>query len=290
LAIIYEHYVIAGIALLLILAAGILFKMVMSPELQYHSFAYRVKAKLVFWLGDIRRLDSFPWVTWASHGNYGVDLSDVREAARMCRPGDVGLHRDSWFLSNVGIPGAFKHAWIVVEDDMCVEAISEGVVKRDLMYPLLTDYAVVLRPYKMQPNKVRQAVERANGIVGCEYDANFNFDLETENEQCDDGCESHEHDGHEDYCSNLKCGAFHGAFSCTETVGYAYFPFRKELGLFRTVHAGREAIVADDYLKMRFEIVWVSPSVTLEWAKSAGLHEEGRVMIEDFIYRKTHRA
>jgi hypothetical protein len=54
------------------------------------------------------------------------------------------------------------------------------------------------------------------------------------------------------------------------------------LGIFRTVHAGREAVVADDFLSMNFEIAWVSPSVTVEWARAARLHEHGVEKIREY--------
>jgi hypothetical protein len=258
-------------------------RIIFSPELRYHSIIYKLKAKLVFSIGSIKRLQSFPYVTWGPHNDVcGVNLADARTASKLCRPGDVGLHKDMGFMSNLAIPGAFKHAWIVVEDDKCVEAVSEGVLKRDLLYPLITDYAVILRPIGLTKTQVGEAISRANAIVGSQYDANFRFDFEeTETgapiERGVDACR---------YCSNIHSGGYHGAFSCTETVGFSYFPFRDKLNLFRTLHAGREAIVADDFLRMNFQVVWLSPSVTPEWAEGTGLHEAGRVKIKTFLESK----
>lgn len=259
---------------LVVFSLGFFYVILTSPELQYHSFWYRLKAKIVFWLGDIRRLHSFPWVTWDVH-SHKVNLTDARRGASLCEPGDIGLHRDEGYLSNLGIPGAFKHAWICVGNGEIVEAISEGVVQRDELYPLVTDYAVILRPRGLTAEQVGEAVERAKGIVGSQYDANFRFDFE----------ESGRDVGADRFCRNLKCGSFHGAFSCTEVVGYAYFPFRAHVRLFRSMHAGREAIIADDYLKMNFDVVWVSESVSEDWMKEHGLHEHGRFKVTEFIKR-----
>jgi len=257
-------------ALLALLVLGFLiYRALMSPELQYHTVWYKLKAKLFFWLGDIRRLDAFPFVTWASH-EHKLDLKDVREACRKIRPGDIGIHRDSGYLSNLGIPGGFKHAWVCIDNNECVEAVSDGVVRRDNMYPLLTDYAIILRPLKVTKADIDKAVERAKTLEGCEYDANFNFDFEQTDAEL------------ERYTSNLKSGSFHGAFSCTETAAFCWYHRKKELGIFRSMQAGREAIVADDFLKMNFGIVWLSPTVTDEWAVKNGLHEEGRQKIKDF--------
>ena len=81
----------------------------------------------------------------------------------------------------------------------------------------------------------------------------------------------------------------HGAFSCTETAAFSWLKCREKLGIFRTKHAGREAIVADDFLRMRFEIVWASKSVTVKWAEQQGLHEEGRHKIAEYWKKQEER-
>ena len=230
---------------------------------------YKLKAKLFFWLGDIRRLDCFPWVTWATH-DHKIDLKDARHASQISQPGDIGLHRDSGYLSNCGIPGAFKHAWITVDNNDCVEAVSDGVLRRDELYPLLSDYAILLRPLSVNKTEIDETIRRANAIVGCEYDANFNFNLD----QADADLPA--------YTTNLKAGDFHHAFSCTETAAFCWYHCKKKLGIFRTIYAGREAIAADDFLKMNFGIVWMSPSITLERATQMGLHE-GLQKIKDYL-------
>ena len=88
------------------------------------------------------------------------------------------------------------------------------------------------------------------------------------------------------YTRNIFAGKFHQAFSCTETVAFAWYHKKDELSIFRTVYAGREAIVADDYLRMHFDVVWASPSVTPEWLKKSGMHEQGRAKIAEFLAKK----
>ncbi len=251
----------------------LIYRALMSPELKYHSTFYKIKASLFFWVGDIRRLDSFPWVTWASH-DHKIDFKDARFASKISRPGDIGIHRDAGFLSNCAIPGAFKHAWVTIDDNRCVEAVSEGVLCRDELYPLLSDYAVILRPIGVKRAETAEAVSRAKSLVGCEYDANFNFDLD----ETDADLPA--------FIANLKAGEFHHAFSCTETAAFSWYHCKSKLGIFRCIYAGREAIAADDFLKMNFGIVWMSPSVTLEWATKMGLHEEGRQKIKDYLEGK----
>ena len=242
-------------------------RVIMSPKLKYHTLLYKIKASIIFRFGKLRRLRAFPWATWDGKEEREIDFPEVRDAQLVIKPGDIGLHNDWGFACNLGIPGGFKHAWIHVSPTEIVEAIAEGVMRRDNMNPLISDYAVILRPIGVTEEEKQEAVKRANAIVGCEYDANFNFDLD-ETEKV--------------FSQNLRCDEFHDAFSCTETVGFAWLKCREKLDIFRSKHAGREAIIADDYLRMRFEIVWASKSVTVEWAEKVGLHEEGRHKIAEY--------
>lgn len=279
---------IAAVAVLVAVGAA---WAVFSSKANYDSVPYKFKARLFFWLGDIRRIGSFPWVTWSANC-HEMTLRDTRDASATCRPGDIGLHKDNGFLSNVAIPGAFKHAWICVDDHMCVEAVSEGVLKRDDMVPLVSDYAIILRPKGVSEWEVREAVGRANAIVGHEYDANFDFDLKETDEALfgrrtigrtveramNDAMNNRR------LISHLTSGKYHFAFSCTEVASFCWYRSREKLGIFRSQHAGRQSIIADDFLRMAFDVVYASPSVTEEWAARNGLHEEGRFRISE--YRK----
>lgn len=264
---------IAGAALAALGGGFWFYRMVMSPELQYHSVWYKLKAKIMFWAGDVRKVGSFPYVTWAAK-RHGLSYKEMRDGASMCRAGDIGLHRDDGYLSNLAIPGGFKHAWVCVENGDIVEAVSEGVIRRDALAPLVTDYAVILRPIGVSKGDVNRCVRRAMSIIGSDYDANFNFDFE-EAEEALGGEEGR-------FARNLGSGRFHPAFSCTEVAGYSWFHKRDELRVFRSTYAGREAIIADDYLRMNFGIVWLSRSATAEWAESCGMPEEAVRKISDF--------
>jgi hypothetical protein len=272
------HWLFWALPVLALAIVSFLTKIILSPSLEYHSFLYKVKAALIFWFGDIRRLDSCPWATWASK-NHIMSHRDARKGSEASLPGDIGLHRDVGYLSNFGIPGAFKHAWVCVEDNYCVEALSEGVVKRDEMAPLLSDYAVVLRPNGVTQDDVAEAVARANALVGNEYDANFQFDFEVANALFRKDAERDFNSGAAD---NLKEGKIDMAFSCTEVAGFSWFHKARHLRIFRSMHAGRPAVIADDFFKMNFDVVYASQSVTPEWAEGIGLHEEGIQKIMDY--------
>jgi len=250
-----------------------LYRLIMSPELEYHSFWYKVKARLVFTFGHFRKLDFPPYFTTYGYDVHKMTFREAREGSAASRPGDIGIHRDSGFLSNVAIPGAFKHAWVVIEDNDCVEAVAEGVLCRDNLAPTYSDYVIILRAIEVTKDETDESVARAMSLIGCEYDANFKFDLD---------------DASSNYLSTRKIAqrlsrGFHRAFSCTETAAFSWYHCKEKLGIVSSQHAGREAIIADDFLKMNFEIVWMSSSVTVQWAEETGLHAEGVKKIKDYL-------
>ncbi len=259
----------------------------------------RAWRRLVFWAGDIRHIGHFPWITWDVHEHF-VDYDEAAAALPEVRPGDVGLHRDRGYLSNLAIPGFMKHAWIHVDGPMnctdseggarfdttglqIVEAVSEGVVRRSALFPIRSDYTIILRPRDAGQLEIEHAVSKAKRIVGCEYDADFKFDIEEElehfgapgatREEADD-------DLREIDVFSTNLGAeWDGGFSCTETVSFAWWHCRRALRLFRKPARGKMVILADDMINSGFEIVWISESVTPEVAEKLGLGEEGIEMI-----------
>lgn len=246
------------------------------------GFYRKIKRKVVFWVGDIHRLSSFPYVSW-SHRDHRVSYGEVLEMLPDIKFGDVGIHRDSGYMSNFFIPGFMKHGWIHTEDGVStpkiVEAVSEGVLRRSPMYPLYSDYSIVLSPKDVTDEERKGACVKANGIVGAEYDEDFDFDIEEElkfytGDDKEDARVSLEHASH-----NLKKKY---GFSCTETVSYAWWHKRQQLRLYRKKRMGRECILADDFLNGAWEIKWMSKSVTPDVARKHKLHEEGLQMISDF--------
>lgn len=264
-------YIVPSVLLLTAIGLVILYKIVMSPHLQYHSTWYKIKAWIVFNLGHIRRLDFFPFFNSYGYDIHMMTLKDARNGVAASKPGDVGIHRDNGFLSNLAIPGGFKHAWVVVDGNDCVEAVAEGVLRRDVLTPTYSDYVIILRPLGVKRTETKRAVSRACGLIGCEYDANFRFDFEETDANFPQ------------YTRNLSCQRFHAAFSCTETAAFAWYHCREKLGIFRSYHAGREAVIADDFLRFNFGIVWMSKSVTVEWAEKQRMHPDAVAKIKGYL-------
>lgn len=253
------------------------------------KLTHNIWRKLVFWVGDIRGINCFPWVTWACNKHL-IDFPEILVALEKVQAGDIGLHRDKLYLSNIPIPGFMKHGWVFTDSPLScsnkkenkiksikncniVEAVSEGVLKRSAIYPLLSDYAIILRPKNVSLTDTVRAVVKANKIVGCKYDADFDFDIEEELEHFD----------HHDKCGiEENLCKWDGGFSCTEVCLFAYFHIKDKLKLERKERRGKMVIIGDDFINSSFEIVWLSKSVTPEVATKLGLHKEGVEMIREY--------
>lgn len=243
--------------------------------------------KLVFFAGDIRRLNSFPWVTWAVH-EHQIDYDEVLEVLPLIKYGDIGIHRDSGYLSNIAIPGFMKHGWMHVDDGMeqpgIVEAISEGVVMRSPIYPIFSDYTIILSPINVTDEERKGACKKAKNIIGEDYDVNFEFDIEEELRYYTG---THKEDAKEDLYEIQKYRKkYDHAFSCTELVSYSWWHKREELRLYRKERKGKSVIIADDFLNGGWDVKWLSKSVTPGVANRYGLHEEGLSMIEEYLANK----
>ncbi len=268
--------------------------------------AYR---RIVFWAGDIRRISHFPWLTWDVHEHL-VEYDEALRALPEIRPGDVGLHRDRGYFSNMAIPGFMKHAWIHINGParfttsdgidhadttsmQIVEAVSEGVVRRSALFPIRSDYTIILRPRDASEKEITHAIRKAERVVGCEYDADFKFDIEEELEHFgapgEDRDEAAEDLREMDVISTNMSAEWDGGFSCTETVSFAWWHHRRALRLFRKPARGKMVILADDMINNGFEIVWMSDSVTPEVARKLGLGEEGVAMIGEFRRRQEEK-
>jgi hypothetical protein len=172
---------------------------------------HRAWRRIAFWAGDVYVIWYFkfiPWFAW-NHHEYGVGYEELLKVMRDLEPGDVMLAtKDPYPLSNLAIPGCFKHAGIIVkgphkilpenrlkvagETDppdtaycfdpsyvSLVEAISEGVVRRSPLWAR-ADKMIFLRPKHVRDKCREHAVSIAMKTVGSKYDASFKFDIEEE--------------------------------------------------------------------------------------------------------------
>jgi hypothetical protein len=226
---------------------------------------FRVLRWIVFFLGYTRRAVHFPWFSIGKREPQ-ISLNEVMlEAYPLLRHGDVIVHRDDGYASNVGIGGAMIHAGIYVGGSQVVEAIREGVVKRHVGHILYSDYACILRPKFADENTrraaVAEAIRWAEKAVGFEYDVLFDFNSDEKRQLIAAGIKE-----------NVR-------FCCTGIVHYCYLGFVKELGIHRHrnvslltrfislfgLHPGKLIVTADMYLESDLELIWCSAKVTPEW-------------------------
>lgn len=240
-----------------------------EPKLPFMFKAFRW---MVFLMGDLRWLGwkKFPFcLGWYSYESK-IDLNEVlRDAMPLLKPGDVVLHRDEGFLSNIFIGGSMIHAGVYVGDGQLVEAISDGVVRRSAAHILHSDRAVILRPNVAEDAKT-QAVEWANRIVGFGYDFLFEFNGFKEREMI----RKHGIDAR-------RMGV---RFACTEVPYFCYLDFAKimKINLRRNVtfltkfisvfglNPGKAVVDADMYVKADMDVVWCSKQFTADYCASMG--------------------
>lgn len=280
--------VLVVIGVILLLVSLYLLRSGGDFETSINTRLNRAWRRLVFFGGTVRRLKHFPFVTWGREEPL-VSIDEVFEAMKLVRPGDIGLHTEKWCLSNVAIPGFMKHAWIHINesDDVSkvkiIEAVAQGVVLRSAYYPIHCDYAIILRPKNVSREDINKACLKAEKIVGCKYDASFKFDIEEELAIFGEGEKGIEA-AREREIQVANLGAeWDGGFSCTETVSFAWWHKRKELGIERKKARGKQVILGDSLINDNFEIVWMSKSVTPEIAKEYGLDVEAVCKIKEVL-------
>lgn len=282
-----------------------------SPEDEYdtNSRMFRFFRRLVFLFGDFHLLfenfwelvDTFPLcVGWKKKGHKIDDNVILKEVAPKLEVGDIILHRDSGYLSNLFIGGNLIHAGVVVagEDgkpDQIVEAISEGVVKRHITGILRSDYAVVLRPkFDSEKDKIdsKNHIQwLAPNLVNFKYDCLFRFSDEEDILSIEEALKADQHcsyvngkSGRNLYPTNRldkmkKDGIIR--ICCTELAYIVYYKWKDKLGIdlknsknfltkllhFIGLDAGETKITADMYVEANFDIVWASSTMTESWCK-----------------------
>lgn len=250
------------------------------------SFIQKVWRKLVFWAGDTRSSDAFPWFTWAKN-EVKMRVEESQDAIPKVQYGDVGLHRLSGYLSNLFIPGFMVHAWVHTDDGLpgkIVESVSEGVLYQSPIYPIHSDYTIIVRPLNVTDDERKGACLKAKQIVGEEYDENFKFDIPYELEFYHDR-NIEKAEKHLIECQH-QFRHYHPAFTCTEVAAFAWWHKKEQLRIKRVKSGKRRVILADTFLNPSWEIIWMSNSVTVESAKSYGVKGRALKMIQK--YRTEH--
>jgi len=248
---------------------------------------------IVFWVGDTRWTSSFPYFSWEREEPY-IDLNEVDHAKTFLQKGDIILHREKKCWSNAAITGTMIHAGIYVGDMQVIEAISQGVVKRNAGHILHSDYAIIIRPDFDDPTTqqaaINEAIDWANRIVGFPYDYLFQFNSEQDQKRLKER-------GIIATASllfrifrairalfNMKSDKDAMKFCCTEIPHFCYYKFldklnvhrRKNVTLFTRllsffrIDVGRMVVDADMYVKGNFTIIWCSKKFIPEWAEKMG--------------------
>jgi hypothetical protein len=246
--------------------------------------------QIVFFIGDLRREKSFPWVSTAVRKHL-VSHLELQRVLKVAKHGDVGLHLDNDFLTNLTIPGIFKHAWLHTADaeyddknygGLIVEATSDGVLEKCASIPFTTDYAILLRPLGLDTSQINGACIRAKQIIGASYDTNFRFDIEKQIEFYEDiSSKSFAKKSLKDHEAILN--SWDRGFSCSEVVAYCYWHVNNTLSIRREPVLGKEVILPTDFLEFNFEVVWASESLNTYKGKALRFSPRAREKISRYF-------
>ncbi len=188
------------------------------------GFLYNIQKKLFTFIGNIQYYGwKHPFWFSVSAPGYQLKGEHYRIVKPLLQPGDIVLQRFEGWVDKWFIPGFWNHAAIYIgsKEEQVVHAVSEGVLIEDIINFMRTDHMIILRPKDV--SLTNEAINKAIGIVGCEYDFIF------------------------DFSNNVR-------FACTEVIDYCYG------GKFvKSRHFFRETLTPDDIASSDLlEVVWDS--------------------------------
>jgi uncharacterized protein YycO len=113
---------------------------------------------------------------WIPH-RFQVDKDYAKIIAVIAKPGDIILSRTHWRLSNLAIPGRWKHVAVVGAEGMVIEAVQPVVRCVSLVDMLCEHDEVALYRFLDLVPEVRQRIALSAAYwIGVSYDEDFDED------------------------------------------------------------------------------------------------------------------
>jgi len=116
-----------------------------------------------------------------THVPYSVKkmrAKDYREIVEVASPGMILLSKIDGQMTNLFIPGEYKHGAVYRDEFTVVEAISKGVVQTDIIDFLLTkDKVCLLEPMFADRDQMEQVADWCDLQLGFPYDYKFGGDV-----------------------------------------------------------------------------------------------------------------
>ena len=121
---------------------------------------------------------------------------EIRVILKNLKKGDILLRRFHGFLNTVLTPGFWGHAALYIGGDKVVHALSQGVVKEDLLDFCRCDDIAIVRVKKMKNDNIKRALNIAENMVNSNTEYDFDF----------------ESGDNEVYCTELVDECYNGIF------------------------------------------------------------------------------
>lgn len=181
-----------------------------------NEFLYKNYTHIVTWIGDIMLATKPPKTT----------SKQILELLNIINPGDVICRKYTYYLDSYLIPGEYSHSGIVINKDLMVHSISEGV---GYIHPIDfvkdTDGFIVLRPKYENEESIKQTIAQGKYYVDSKVQYDFLFN-----------------DPNKLYCHEMTC-------ACLGMGGVLVFPSTFNIGVF-PLRFKKTAYLASDIIKM----------------------------------------
>jgi hypothetical protein len=189
-----------------------------------------------------------------------VTDEDYYEARALIKPGYIVLTKTRGELTNLTIPGFWKHGGMYLGDDgekeWMIDAIGTGINPRTLVKYLMTrDYFVVLKCKLLTDADHKEAADAFNNLRGQPYDFEFMLDEVEESPR--------------QIMSELVSGNSKRPFYCFEAVWFVLsYVYGKPIFSPKVV-CGQPSIVGESFINPDlFQVVWSSKSTPEETVKA----------------------
>jgi hypothetical protein len=113
-------------------------------------------------------------ISWRMGRPYKIRMDKLQDIKGKIKPGMVVLTRKEYELTNLFIPGYWTHTAMIVSDNEIVEAVRQGVMRKqiDEFFTTVDDF-LILEPRFCDRSTMQNATKFAKNVIGYPYNYFF---------------------------------------------------------------------------------------------------------------------